>query len=84
MGGGREEQACILARDDGGCIRVSCSARCLRVAVRAACGSASHATIFDPPPAERPAHLGRLLHESEMRPVTEVTETRGEGRGGHR
>ena len=48
-------------------------------AVRSARGSASHATIFDPPPAERPAHLGRLLHESEMRPVPEVTETRGEG-----
>lgn len=48
-------------------------------AVRSVRGSTSHATIFDPPPPERPAHLGRLLHESEMRPLMELTETRGEG-----
>ena len=37
-------------------------------AVRSARGSTSPATTGDPPPAERPAHLGRCLQESEMRP----------------
>ena len=50
-------------------------------AVRSARGSTSHATTCDPPPAERPAHLGWRWPESEMRPGASPRPARPRRRG---